>query len=484
MGSSLGSKSMLVKLGKSPSSLELANAVAVQANEYMNGHLFSAMPANDVSASSDVDMRRWEHIPQYAKRDLLIGKYLGKGSFADVFEVRVVVMAVEDNGLDSPKCAELDRLIEVKRAAKIITKEEEEEIDNDLAAQIDTVSREANNKNIIDQEENNQTKAQGYPEVSGKELSSSSTGLSKVNVRRSFIFIREPALSKESQVTYAMKCLRPQIRSNAEKRIIGVEDLVHETAMLAGLDHPHIIKVHGCAITIGAADKEKLSDYFILIDCLQDTLEERIASWSKTATAGRLASKRSKAMSLSRRLKIACSIADALSYLFSRGVILRDLKPANIGFDAQGVLKLFDFGLSISVNTANNNAGLVHGICGTRRYMAPENGLGLAYSFPVDVYSFGILLWEMCSLKTPFAHIKSLKEFHSSVFHKGDRPKLEKFWPCALKEIIGECWCSESGKRPKIDAVSASLKAHIRDVQENDNTGSLRKSSLFRRLRG
>ena len=70
----------------------------------------------------------------------------------------------------------------------------------------------------------------------------------------------------------AMKCLRPQIRSNAEQFLIGVEDLVHETAVLASLSHPHIIKLHGRAR--GTADNSlRLSDgYFILIDRLRGKL--------------------------------------------------------------------------------------------------------------------------------------------------------------------------------------------------------------------
>jgi serine/threonine protein kinase len=285
-----------------------------------------------------------------------------------------------------------------------------------------------------------------------------------------------------------MKCLRPHVRSNAEQLILGIEDLVHETAMLAGLDHPHIIKVHGRAGNVESAKKSlsksfHINDgYFILLDLLQDTLESRITSWKKIDMGDGGAGKRRKAMPTSSRLKTVCSIADALSYLFSKGVIFRDLKPANVGFDARGVLKLFDFGFAIEVDTVNDNTEHVRGVCGTQRYMAPENGLGLGYSFPADVYSFGILLWEICSLKKPFAHIKSPGDFRRSVFEKGNRPKLGKCWPRVIKDTIVGCWCSDPGKRPRMDGVSALLNAHVKDMQEHNSTGSLRKGSLLQRI--
>ena len=81
----------------------------------------------------------------------------------------------------------------------------------------------------------------------------------------------------------AMKCLRPQIRSDAEQFIIGVEDLVHETLLLASLDHPNIIKLRGRSGEC-ISNSFRLSDgFFILLDRLTDTLEDRIIRWKKTS---------------------------------------------------------------------------------------------------------------------------------------------------------------------------------------------------------
>ena len=111
------------------------------------------------------------------------------------------------------------------------------------------------------------------------------------------------------------------------------------------------------------------------------------------------------------QIKVLVSIADALSYLHSKMIIVRDLKPTNVGFDfviplfdSSGTVKLFDFGFALNVasNDSNNaEPQILYDQCGTPRYMAPETGLDLGYSLPADVYSFGILfLGDMVSQET------------------------------------------------------------------------------------
>jgi len=292
---------------------------------------------------------------------------------------------------------------------------------------------------------------------------------------------------RERKVVLAMKCLRPQIRSDADQFIIGVEDLVHETAMLACLNHPHIVKLHGRA---GGSiyNSFRLSDgFFILIDRLKDTLDDRINRWRKTNDK--------KAPPSMSQLKVAISIADAMSYLHSKKIIFRDLKPANVGFDPTGVLKLFDFGFAIGVDeppksssissgeTSERKPGLLYDKCGTPRYMAPEVGLVLGYNLPADVYSFGILLWEIFALKKPFGNVKSADEFYEKVFVKGARPKVPSHWPTVCKEICTSCWSSFPEERPTMSYIKSMLSAHARDAsqqKQNGNGNSLRKSVLRR----
>lgn len=126
-----------------------------------------------------------------------------------------------------------------------------------------------------------------------------------------------------SRMTLAMKCLRPQIRADAKQFLIGVEDLIHETAILASLDHPNIIKIHGRSGG-SVSDSFRLSDgYFILLDRLTDTLEDRIQRWKKLPATSK------KGPSVNQ-LKVLTSLADAILFLHRNRVCFRDLKPVSI----------------------------------------------------------------------------------------------------------------------------------------------------------
>ena len=96
----------------------------------------------------------------------------------------------------------------------------------------------------------------------------------------------------------------------------------------------------------------------------------------------------------------------ALQYLHEMGVVYRDLKPENILIDADGHIRLTDFGLSKSGLLASNN--LTESFCGTPEYLAPEIIRDKAYGYSVDWYSFGLVLYEMMTGINPFKTTKDL----------------------------------------------------------------------------
>jgi serine/threonine protein kinase len=502
----MDAKTLLEDLGDDPSTHELENVVSLR---------IKAMLSTEVSAS---DRHMWDGIKQFNKIDLVVGKHLGKGSFSDVFEVFATV-AVDVmptfEALGSDK-EDLDRLIEAKfsrGSAVCINSDLPEETSQDKASTNSTEYQPE--RHVLNKGRQNHAPQSILEEPHHEEEQEKSTELRPQRLRMNSLTTggqdspprQRPTnlagsvclgnLSRpqqERKVVLAMKCLRPQIRSDADQFIISIEDLVHETTMLASLEHRNIIKIHGRAEGYNTKSSRLSDGFFILLDRLQDTLTNRILRWKNQY------GKKKGPPSLAQ-LNAACNIADAVSFLHSKSILFRDLKPANVGFDSTGVLKLFDFGFAISVNSsptqeafrsdlssATKEPGLLYDRCGTPRYMAPEVGLDLGYSFPSDVYSFGILLWEICALDKPFGSVKTADDINKVVFKKGARPKLSKHWPTYLSDIMTNCWSNIPNNRLEMSNVKTKLAALAKDASmqlDGDSlNNSTRKSLVFRRIIG
>lgn len=377
---------------------------------------------------SVLDREKFNDIPEIVKSDFIVKGHLGKGCFSDVFEV------VRKGG---------HHLSAAKKA-----------ISDDADVQPNSRRRRSFAR--------------------GQRRSTLASSITTATLAR-------PSYCRERQTLYALKCLRPQIRCDAEQFTIGAEDLVHETAMLANLDHKNIIKLYGRAAG-DLTDAFVLNDgYFILLDRLDETLHQRIDTW-KSRSGVRSGS---PAVTVAQ-IEVARSVADAVAYLHSKKIVFRDLKPDNVGFDANGVLKLFDFGFAIGLpeRDEENPAGFLFDKCGTPRYMAPEVALSLGYGLKADMYSFGMLLWEICALIKPFDYMKSHCQFQEAVFMGGERPEIEEQnWPVAIKEIIRECWSADPSQRPRRwGDVKSSLESAVDDKSSGDKKKKIPAAMVGSRL--
>jgi serine/threonine protein kinase len=141
---------------------------------------------------------------------------------------------------------------------------------------------------------------------------------------------------------------------------------------------------------------------------------------------------------------------------------LIDLKPDNIGFTSTGVIKIFDFGLSTCVRTRQqaHEAYAMTGYTGSLRYMAPETAECKPYTEKVDVYSFGILIWQMARDRVPFKDMNK-NEFFALVIHGNERPKIDPSWPMGFSSLLTRCWHKDSLQRPSFATVVKELDALI-----------------------
>lgn len=259
---------------------------------------------------------------------------------------------------------------------------------------------------------------------------------------------------------------------------------------MASLEHPNIIKLRGMAAagTAGFAKMEERG-YFLLLDRLSCTLEDKIDTWRDydedlhRKNDGDIETQRREF--LAERLHVAFDVCAALDYLHNNSIIYRDLKPDNIGFDIRGDVKLFDFGLAKELDESLRSEGCAEmyelsGNTGSLRYMAPEVARSDPYNLTADVYGFGLVLWQVCSLELPFDGMN--RQDHSDcVVYGNERPEVDPSWNLSLRILMKRAWESDPLKRPAMDSVYKILKTEICALRDGDDSGleHTRRRSTF-----
>ncbi len=274
----------------------------------------------------------------------------------------------------------------------------------------------------------------------------------------------------------ALKSLDPARLKTSESFITAAVDLAMEAKILSDLDHDNIIQLRGlCSSNFSSSYTEDDRDgFFLVFDILTDILSDRLDRWRKESRKKRqldnkLAfgkSKMNTTVMYERMRNVALQIVKGMIYLQENGIVIRDLKPANVGFDEEGNVRLFDFGMARKLEDCDPNE-----ICGSPRYMPPEVIDGGGYSYRSDVYSFGVILYEICSLNVAFDSIRKYddrEEFNRLVIEQNMRPKLNKISCPRTTRLIEDCWQGEPTQRPSFD----EIYTRIVDITSCQNTES------------
>lgn len=150
--------------------------------------------------------------------------------------------------------------------------------------------------------------------------------------------------------------------------------------------------------------------------------------------------------------KAGLDVARGMDYLHKNKIIHRDLKASNLLIDQNGVVKVADFGVS----RIKDDKGIMTAETGTYRWMAPEIIEHRPYDTSVDVYSFGITLWELLTGSVPYSHLTPLQAA-VGVVQKDLRPEIPETCPPELADIMKQCWEHNPALRPDFDQIIKCL---------------------------
>lgn len=245
--------------------------------------------------------------------------------------------------------------------------------------------------------------------------------------------------------TVALKFLPPELTRDQEAK----ERFVHEAQSASALDHPNICDIHD----IGETDDGQL---FIVMTCYEgETLKRKIANGQ---------------LSIDNCIDHAIQVAQGLQKAHEHGIVHRDIKAANVMITSDGIAKIVDFGLAkLSGQTVLTKAGTT---VGTAAYMSPEQARGEPVDHRTDIWSLGVVLYEMVTGQPPFKSEYQEAAVYS-ILNETPTPltALRSGVPMELERMVNKCLeKSPSGRYQHMDELLVDLKALKKSLEMGQTT--------------
>eukprot|EP00027_Filamoeba_sp_ATCC50430_P017668 CAMPEP_0168569920 /NCGR_PEP_ID=MMETSP0413-20121227/16440_1 /TAXON_ID=136452 /ORGANISM="Filamoeba nolandi, Strain NC-AS-23-1" /LENGTH=482 /DNA_ID=CAMNT_0008602499 /DNA_START=674 /DNA_END=2122 /DNA_ORIENTATION=- len=230
----------------------------------------------------------------------------------------------------------------------------------------------------------------------------------------------------------AVKVL-PSMQSQDMQGSLKEDQLLKEAALMKSLRHPNVLQF------LGACTKPYVcivTEYMALGSLYQQIHNPKV-NWTWSLIK-----------------KVAIDAARGLSYLHNckPSIIHRDLKSHNLLVDRSWKVKVCDFGMSRILDVKH-----IMTACGTPCWTAPEVLRKHQYNESADIYSLGIVFWELVTKEDPYIGMDAYQVVFA-VATQGIRPTLPSSCPEAFAQLILDCWDEEPQKRPKIDQVLQRLE--------------------------
>ena len=246
--------------------------------------------------------------------------------------------------------------------------------------------------------------------------------------------------------TVALKLLHPSTAAKEGRR----RRFLREARAAAAVMHPNVVTV----FEIGESD----GDVYIAMKWVEGPTLRSLLEVAPQGLPGR------------RAMEIARGVARGLGRAHEVGVLHRDVKPDNVMVSARGEVKIVDFGLSklgwldsssdgTSSSSSSSSSSTRGTILGTPSYMSPEQARGCALGPSSDVFSLGVVLYELLAGERPFVGERSLDTLIA--INRDEPPPLSarRPVPAGLDDLIGRCLSKSAQARPTAREVEAELSA-------------------------
>jgi serine/threonine protein kinase/tetratricopeptide (TPR) repeat protein len=249
----------------------------------------------------------------------------------------------------------------------------------------------------------------------------------------------------------ALKVLPAEVASDPAR----LERFQREAKTVAGLSHPHIVTLHSVEHDAGV--------HFLTMELIEgEGLDHALSP---------------DGLPLSRVFDIGIAIADALAFAHEKGIIHRDLKPANVMISRDGHVKVLDFGLAklsdrfASEMAATQVAPITSegAVMGTVPYMSPEQLRGQAIDHRSDIFSLGVLLYEMATGRRPFGGATNT-DVMTAILRDDPAPltHIKPDLPDHMSRIVARCLEKEPAERY---SSAKDLRNDLRELRKDVESG-------------
>jgi len=219
-----------------------------------------------------------------------------------------------------------------------------------------------------------------------------------------------------------------------------VQRFLREARAMARLDHAHIIRVFDVS--------EDAGSHYIVMEYFPATDLKRVI------LAG-------EELPVDRCLDIAEQIAQGLAYAHEQGIVHRDIKPGNVMISETGLVKIADFGIAAAADEISVTA--TGQVLGTPEYMSPEQARGDELDGRSDLYSLGMVLYELLTGRTPFKSISKMAIVGKLLYEDAELPlDFGPQVPEQLRELVRTLLCRDPAGRV---ADAATVVSRIREIR-------------------